>query len=173
MPRHSDADEKFIIFLDSLREDRAALAALRRGLGQPPGSQPAMYRYVEPFLHDRRQEPFYYLIAALFAYHPKPEGRGNMGDHFARARDPHSDSTAVERRFVALLAAHPEDLHFYLRQAVSFLRSKEIAVNWLQLLADLRGWGHPERYVQHAWARAFWGSAPAGEPSPSEQTHSA
>lgn len=32
----------YIIYLESLREDRAALAALRRGLGQPPGTVPDM-----------------------------------------------------------------------------------------------------------------------------------
>ena len=82
-----------------------------------------------------------------------------MGAHFAHTRSPDSDNTAIERRFVALLAAHPDDLDFYLRQAVSFLRSKEVPVNWQQLLSDVLAWSHPERYVQKAWARAFWGRA--------------
>lgn len=150
----------FITYLESLREDRAALAALRRGLGQPPGTVADMYRYVVPWLADDAppwRETAYYLIAALFAYHPKEGGTDNMGRHFARARDPQGDDTAIERRLTALLAAHPEDLGFYLRQAVSFLKSKEVPINWHQLLSDLLGWGHPERYVQQQWARAFWG----------------
>jgi len=38
-------DEKFVAYLQGLQvcEDRAALAALRRGLGQPPGTEPHMY----------------------------------------------------------------------------------------------------------------------------------
>jgi CRISPR system Cascade subunit CasB len=64
---------------------------------------------------------------------------------------------AVERRFVALLNAHPEDLDKHLRHAVSLLKAHEIPVDWLRLLGDLRGWGNPERYVQRNWARAFWG----------------
>jgi CRISPR system Cascade subunit CasB len=88
-----------------------------------------------------------------------------MGAHFARARDPQSDNTAIERRFTVLLAAHPDDLNFYLRQAISFLRSKEVPVNWHQLLSDVLNWGHPDRYVQHQWARAFW-----GRPTPETQT---
>lgn len=150
----------FVTYLEGLRDNRAALAALRRGLGQSPGTVADMYRYVVPWLADDAppwRETAYYLIAALFAYHPDPGGVGNVGRHFARTRAPQGDNTAIERRFTALLAAHPDDLNFYLRQAVSFLKSKEVPINWHQLLSDVLGWGHPDRYVQQQWARAFWG----------------
>ena len=150
----------FITYLEGLRDDRAALAALRRGLGQPPCTVADMYRYVVPWVGTdaaRWMEEAYYLVAALFAYHPLPGGIGNMGRHFARTRDPESSNTAIERRFTALLAAHPDDLDYYLRQAVSFLKSKEVPVHWHQLLSDLLAWGYPDRYVQQQWARAFWG----------------
>jgi CRISPR system Cascade subunit CasB len=156
-------DEKtypFVEYLESLRDNRGALAALRRGLGQPPGTVASMYPYVVRWLPDDApawREAVYYLVAALFAYHPGVGGMGNMGDHFARARDPKGDDTAIERRFTALLAAHPEDLDTYLRQAVGFLKSKEVPINWHQLFSDLLGWGHPNRYVQQRWARALWG----------------
>lgn len=150
----------FITYLEGLRDDRGALAALRRGLGQPPGSVAGMYRYVVPWLPESvssRRGDAYYLIAALFAYHPALGGTGNMGNHFGRAQDPQGDSTALERRFTILLAANPDELDVILRQAVSFLRSKEIPVNWHQLFSDVLAWSHPERYVQQQWARAFWG----------------
>lgn len=152
----------FVTYLESKRGDRGALAALRRGLGRPPGTVADMYRYVVPWLPDDAppwREDAYYLIAALFAYHSQEGGRGNMGDHFANARDPGADNIAIERRFTALVAAHPDDLDSYLRQAVSFLKAKDIPVNWHQLLSDVMAWGHPERYVQQRWARAFWGRA--------------
>ena len=150
----------FITYLEGRRDDRGALAALRRGLGQPPGTVAGMYRYVVPWLRDDTppwREVAYYLIAALFAYHSDVGGTGNMGRHFARTRDPQGDNTAIERRFTALLAAHVDDLDFCLRQAVSFLKSKEVPVNWHQLLSDVLNWGHPDRYVQQQWARAYWG----------------
>lgn len=156
----------FVEYLESLRDDRGALAALRRGLGQPPGVVSSMYPYVVPWIPDgasRRAEAIYYLIAALFAYHPDAGGAGNMGHHFAAARDPQGDDTALERRFTALLAAHPDDLDFYLRQAVSFLRSKAVPIHWHQLFSDLRRWGDKDRSVQREWARAFW-----GRPQPTE-----
>lgn len=150
----------FVDYLASLRDDRGALAALRRGLGQPPGTVASMYRYVVPWLPREAypwREAAYYMLAALFASHPADGGVGNMGDRFARTRDPRGDDAAIERRFTALLAAHPDDLAFYLRQAVSYLESKEIPVNWSQLLSDILGWDHPDRYVQQQWARSFWG----------------
>jgi len=154
----------FVEYLESLRDNRGALAALRRGLGHPPGTVADTYRYVVPWLPDGagpRQEAAYYLVAALFAYHPKEGGqdKDNMGAHFAavRRQDPNADHTALERRFTALLAAHPDDLPTYLRQAIGFLRSKEVPVNWHQLFSDLQRWGYESRVVQKEWARAFWG----------------
>ncbi len=158
--------ERFISYLEGHREDRGALAALRRGLGQRPGTVADMYPHVVPWITEdtpRWREEAYYTIAALFAYHPDAGGSGNMGGHFAQTRDPQMDSTAIERRFTVLLSAHPDDLDFHLRQAVSFLKSKRVPVNWAQLLTDVLAWGHPDRYVQRQWARAFWGR-------PAEQT---
>ncbi len=153
--------EPFVSYLETLREDRAALASLRRGLGQPPGTVADMFPYVArwvPAQAPRALEEVYYLVAALFASHPEAGGTGNMGDHFRRVVQADAESAAaVERRFTALLAAHPDDLHFYLRQAVSFLRSREVPVNWHQLFVDIRRWAHPERPVQRRWARSFWG----------------
>jgi CRISPR system Cascade subunit CasB len=152
----------FVEYLESLRDDRGALAALRRGLGRLPGTVADTYRYIVPWLPvDVRpsEEAAHYLIAALFAYHPKEGGQDNMGTHFAavRRQDPNADHTALERRFTALLAAHPDDLDTYLRQAVGFLRSKEVPVNWHQLFYDLQRWSYEHRPVQKEWARAFWG----------------
>jgi len=160
----------FIAHLQSLAADqeRGALAALRRGLGRPPGTAPEMYRYVEPFLpqkHSAIMETAYYQVAALFAWHPKSTGEGNMGAHMAKTRSEGGDD-ALERRFTALLAAHPDDLADYLRQAVSFLKSKEIPINWNQLFWDLQKWSDEDHIVQKRWASAFWGrSHPAKEPS--------
>ncbi len=147
------------------KENRGALAALRRGLGQPPGSAPEMYRYVEPFLRSTRsqnQEAAHYLVAALFALHPKPGGVGNLGGHMALARSEGGED-ALERRFTALLSAHPDDLPGYLRQAVSFLKSKEVPVNWNQLFHDLQYWDHEDRWIQKQWANAFWRRTPQTE----------
>ncbi len=150
------------------KEERGALAALRRGLGQPPGTAAEMYRYVEPFLpqiRSRGQEAAYYLVAALFALHPKSTGVGNFGAQMAQTRSEGSED-ALERRFTALLSAHPDDLPDILRQSVSYLKSKEIPINWNQLFWDLQNWDDEDRRVQKKWASAFWGRVqPAEEPA--------
>ncbi len=154
--------DPFIAHLLVLAEndDRAALAALRRGLGRPPGTAPEMFPYVVPFLPANpypEQEAAYYTIAALFALHPKNAPEGNMGDHMAAARD-ESNREALERRFVALLSAHPDDLPDLLRQAVTYLKSKEVPINWEGLFRDLQFWSHPDYgdVVRRRWAAAFW-----------------
>jgi len=153
----------FITYLQGLpqKQDRGALAALRRGLGQPPGTTAEMYRYVEPFLspgRSRTDETVYYLIASLFALHPLTTGQGNMGAHM-RACDPEQkNSDALERRFTALLASCFDDLPEYLRQIISFLKSKEVPVNWNQLFWDLKDWDREDHRVQKHWANSFWGT---------------
>lgn len=162
---------EFIDYLQGLAEanDRAALAALRRGLGLPPGAAPQMFPFIEPLLPVQRSEKMEracYLIASLFALHPAPGGKGNLGDHFRRADPEGKSKDALERRFTVLLAAHLEDLPDYLRQAVSFLKSKEVPVDWNQLFWDILAWDEDDRRVQKRWARAFWGKTSANEKPP-------
>lgn len=160
-------EHPFVTYLDALsqRDDKGALVALRRGLGQSPGTVPDMYRYVVPLLPKDAYpgswtERSYYLIAALYAMHTDSANDGNLGDHFATQLDRKNPerNDAIERRFIALLTAHPDDLHIYLRQGISFLRSKDTPVNWHQLMWDVLQLGYPDRAtgVQKRWANAFW-----------------
>ncbi|MDO9545156.1 MAG: type I-E CRISPR-associated protein Cse2/CasB [Pelolinea sp.] len=152
----------FITYLEALKDERGKLAALRRGLGMPPGTCAAMYPVVAvrlPRNCSSFEEQRHYLIAALFGSHPLSQEQGNMGDHMRRASG-EKITTAVERRFTRLLGLHWEDLANELRQTVSFLRSKGTPVNWHQLFFDLRYWGHEDRFVQRKWANAFWGYLP-------------
>ena len=160
--------ERFVEFLRGL-DDRTALAALRRGLGMPPGHAPEMHRYVVRWAsgdHPRWREDIYYIVAALFAYHPlhwpvEREGWSNLGASFAMLQGVGGASEqGVERRLTALLSAHVEDLHVHLRHAVSLLKANGVPIDWGQLLDDLRYWEHNDRPVQRNWARAFWQMAP-------------
>ncbi len=172
MTSSSQEIQPFITYLQSLaeRQERGALAALRRGLGQPPGTVADTFRYVEPWLKEKRtleREAAFYLVASLFALHPKSTNTGNMGAHLRACNPNRENDDALERRFTALLAAHMDDLSFYLRQAVGFLKSKEVPVNWNELLWDLQNWDvkrdDPRYSVQKRWANAFWGGARTAE----------
>lgn len=148
-----------ITYLLDHSQDRAMLAALRRGLGQLPGDAPEMLPYVVPFSSKSRwTERVAFLVASLYALHPEHISRGNMGAH-VRQIDPQGDnSDAIERRFTALMRIEPDDLDAPLRQMVSLLKSKDIAINWHELMSDLLAWNDPEkrRKVTLRWANAFW-----------------
>jgi CRISPR system Cascade subunit CasB len=80
--------------------------------------------------------------------------RTNFGASFKQLGS--DDSSSVERRFVALLNSHRDDLPNRLRHAVSLLRAPGVPVDWAQLLRDIQSWDHPDRFVQVQWARSFW-----------------
>lgn len=177
------------------QENRAALAALRRGLGRPPGLAPETYPYVVPYLADKprpREEAAYFLTAMLFAlWHQGKQATPNQttpnettpssvqpsptppdfGASLAelRARQAHERGQAVEagdsleRRFVALLSSEWNDLPYQLRQLVNLLRTREVPIDWEQLLRDLQRWDDPNRQVQRHWARSFWRAAATDE----------
>lgn len=162
--------ESFVDYLLGLeeRKDHAALAALRRGLQRPPGAAPEMHRYVVRWSNgesSRWREDVYYIVAALFAFHPCNWRRAdsdtytNLGASFAKTAGGDSHE-AVERRFTALLNVRAEDLHVHLRHAVSLLKSKDVSIDWAMLLRDLMSWNHEDRRVQRNWARAFWRAVP-------------
>ncbi len=163
--------------------DRAALAALRRGLGKAPGDDLKMLPYIVRMLPAhlrRREEPPYYLTASLFALYPvawpgtKPQTFGasmrslalDQGAARGGASSNEGDDEqgggrldkSVERRFVALLNADDEGESFatHLRHAVSLLKSSDTRIHWVQLLLDLGAWGWTSRPVQRRWAQDFW-----------------
>jgi CRISPR system Cascade subunit CasB len=159
------------------REDRATLAALRRGLMLEEAQLFTLYSHIPPhFLASLKpgEERVYLMVAALFAYHPLSfpdevvkERRLNLGDSLRRlalakqkpgeGSDPEDPlPEALKRRMEALLAAHRSELFDHLRQVISLLKAEEIPVDWACLLADLKAWewdGHP---VQWRWSRSFY-----------------
>lgn len=165
----TERNDRFIEHLIRNCDDRALMASLRRGLAQSNNAE--VSRIVQPWLSEdsaRWMEDAYYTIAPLFAlHHAEIVENGNMGSHFralAESMKPsYSDELprSVERRFMQLLACDPNDLDDLLRQAVSLLRSKGIAVNWQQLLKDVLAWKHSDDrrdFVRREWSRKFWRS---------------
>lgn len=152
----NDQKHPFVSYLEQHAEDRAMLAELRRGLGRDPGQVAGMYPYVVPFLHNQFEEGNLYLIASLFALHPESTSTGNMGTHLKTFADAVGDDAATTRRFTQLLNLRRESLDAPLRQHISLLKSKDIAINWHQLMRDLNAWSRQDRFVQKRWASAYW-----------------
>ena len=91
-------------------------------------------------------------VAALYFWHPKSGGTGNLGS--ALARVPRSEQLVKE-----LLAAPFAGLPGPLLTAVQRLAAARVAVDWPQLLEDLREWGRPAggggMSVQERWAESW------------------
>lgn len=159
-------EEEFVESLADLyrRNDRAALAALRRGLGKAPGEAMEAYRYVARFAARCKypsQEESLYHVATLFGLYPSDSRSGNdsmttnLGASLRELKGK-LDSGGVERRFVALLNSHRDELADHLRQIISLLKSKDVTINWLRLLVDINRWDNDDRRVQREWAKAYW-----------------
>lgn len=149
---------------------RGDLAALRRSLARRPGTDPATLRIVLPLLGgiDERDQWRFFLVAGLVALEPDAHRNDDRsGADFgtaARTLAAHARAGAVEQRFVRLLDADAHELPHHLRQMVRLLASGGTRWDAARLLADLRNWEHPDRYVQRSWARSFWTPAPQSDP---------
>jgi len=165
-------EKKFIEFLTSLaeKEDRAALAHLRRGLGKKPGTAVEMFPIIAPRLYrglSRKAEDACYLVAALFAFHPVHNNSlKSLGETMRMVADllkekkDDSIPQSIERRFGALLDSDAEQLPSRLRQVISMARAKGAPVNYETLLRDIVRWDNPEKHVQRRWASDFWSAGP-------------
>ncbi len=109
-----------------------------------------------PYGIPQSQEEIFFLVATLFPL--AAEGNsGNFGDHLFLARNTKNEK-GLDKRVKNLLDADLNQLHFRLRQAVHFLQSCRVSVNWQQLLSDLLYWDHADRYIQRRWARSYFGT---------------
>jgi len=150
--------------------DTAVIASLRRSAAYDPGLFPAVYPYVEPFVQHlsgwRRSAT--YLMAANWALAQRM-GR-NENDRNPREalslpkalkilQAKGESGKTIEARFKALLDADIDELPWRLRHLTSQLAAVGIAIDWPDLLKDLRRWPDPQRRVQIRWAREYWAAS--------------
>lgn len=163
---------------DESDRDRAKLAALRLGLGQPDGWHPQLANIVNPSIHDVPdwKAPIFYQVAALFGLHPVTQrpGEDQVPRRFAERSFTHAlhlyavqraaergasiddVKKPLDRRVMALLNADRDDVFHHLRYTTSLLRGSDIPVDWARLIIDLDRWDTPDREVQRRWSRAWW-----------------
>jgi CRISPR system Cascade subunit CasB len=168
---NKDPDRWENAFIDKLRRlaplgapehwDRATLAELRRGLGKDVSYLLCrvgwLFNGVPDSDHALADAA---LVASLFASYPEANGSDSLGAAFRRL----PESESIEKRFVALVDCARDDLPGRLRQAVSLLKAKDVALSWAELLNDLRCWDYESRRVQWKWSRAFWAEKRAEQP---------
>lgn len=162
----SSREAAFVASLELLfrRENRAALAALRRGFGKEPWEAPEMYPFVVPHFTAAltvRAERAFFVTASAFAQHPSSgaesepsTGRPNLGRALRQSIRSPEQGAGTERRFVALLRADEEDLTEHLWRSVTLLKSREVEMDWRQFLHDIArsSWDR----VRREWAASFW-----------------
>lgn len=165
-------EEAFIERIEKL--DPGELAALRRGCGERDsveGRCPWFHRLV----YDVAPEPTAFIVASLLAQYKTSVIRagahrlqGNVGVTWKRAIAG-TASVSIKRRFHILLDSefHPRtgegDLPYRLRQMVRYAAARGVGVDWAELLRHVRSWNSPDKWVQKAWARAFFTDERSGD----------
>ena len=157
----------FVNYLQSLSENRGAIAALRRGLGKTPGTVPAMYPYVVAWAERENSYERFYLTASLFAAGPEHEGNGQSLGAPLRSLVNHGEKiegSGTEKRFLALLNTAREELYQPLSRLIVLLKSRGVYLDYVALMKDLRWWDVPSqrgnKSVQLRWAEDFWRNGP-------------
>jgi len=136
-------------------------AALRRNAGNTIAEARGalwFYRLLDEEGHKDRE--IYFLVATLMGLNKYPL-TGNFGLTMAILNGKASQETTMERRFRILLDATFDggEMAFRLRQLVKLAASKEVGVDWAQLLVDLRRWHWADKRVQKRWAQVFYAPA--------------
>lgn len=178
--QHTESEAHFLARLERLNPDvtanasRKPLAELRKSLAFGLGEYFPVYRYVDGFLD--RSEPtsewsrrMHYLVAGLYATYRSNASNGKSFGQVVGLLSAKRDSGSIELRFLALLGATKEnELAYHLRQLTALLKSEGIALDFAQLLADLKRWRSPRRFVQQRWARGFYRSKATDDDAPED-----
>lgn len=125
MSRPLEPEDRLVRFLERTAEHgpRRLLAALARGRGREPRELWPLWPVLGPFLEGvtDRQAGQFWLVATLFGSHPLSTRQGNLGATLAEIRERRGPSPGLDKRLLALLATHVDDLAAPLRQVVGWL----------------------------------------------------
>ena len=121
------------------QKDRGAMAALRSGVGKPPGAAGRMLPIIAPFLtaDEGAATRAAFITASLFATHPEHAAIGTLGASLWKATrreginpDGKHGEAGVEHRIAAALDADPEDLPHHLQGLVGLCESAGVPIDW-------------------------------------------
>lgn len=164
-----EMDSRITTFIERLKNmDAGERAKFKRDAGKSlaEASSIGLFYRLLPYGLTPAQEEIYFLLATLYPI-AESGGSGSLGAALHRARDPKpGKNKGLDRRVEILLDADATQLGFRLRQAVKFLKSKRVRVNWSQLLNDLLKWNSPYRTVQKQWARAYFALPESSDKEP-------
>lgn len=173
---------RFVAGLRSLQDDRASLAALRRGLS--PATVMDAWPVIARLGGDIGQvgESVFVTIAALYAIHNAEETSDrNFGAtcRMIALADSHEGKLTenYERRFRRLISSSDlSDLSYQTRTWIRLAASKGVGINYESLFVDFWNWRWYADDIRLRWARSFWRAEAASsdlkpdETATSEQT---
>jgi CRISPR system Cascade subunit CasB len=157
-----EQQNRFLEFLHKrIANDNGAKADLKRALSGEPKHLRNIYSLVLPYLSsisDWKQDHIWIPVACLSVYYPQPirDQQNNFG-YSCRQLANKTESEGIERRFRVLLDTASSDIQNPITALVRQMKSKEISIDYPQLIYDLNQWEHPDQYIQDKWARTFWG----------------
>jgi CRISPR type I-E-associated protein CasB/Cse2 len=153
--------------LNQLRDDRGAMAGLRRGLS--PATEDRAWPWIARWcdITNERQRTIHVAVAAAFATHPESAGQSNMGavmrDIAQRNQKGDDGLKTFEAHFRRFLNCHSaQEVCERLPGIVRMAKQQNIPIDYRQLFLDLCYWGDR---VKIRWAAAYWGE-PKSENQP-------
>jgi CRISPR system Cascade subunit CasB len=145
------------LFAIHAKDDRAALAKLRRAVASPiDGDVFAVLGDAVADVRDRDLDA-HLFIACLFAIHPTRGSGESLGASMHRLRTKLKvGADSLDGRFAAILNSDGEDLPGRLRHVIRLLASHDVTVDYPRLLHDMLRWDGDDRRAQRRWARDYW-----------------
>lgn len=152
------------------RDDRGALAALRRGASE--STRHLAWPVIRQCGGDLRH-PAWTAVGAAFASYPQPEGSTEISSNFGAtchvlARDPHTgrkeEKSSFDSRFRRVLGAESaDDLAKWVVQIAKRAKTakpRPAPLNYEELLTALLRWdardGSLRERIRRDWATAYW-----------------
>lgn len=167
----SSREEEFIKRLSTL--DRGDLATLKRNagytIGESRGAVRTFYRILPLGVASKHNEEIYFMVATLYGLN-KYRFTGDFGSTMRTVKIKNkSDSDSIDKRMTILLDSDLDlidgyqpgggELAYRLRQCIRLAESKEVGIDWPQLIKDLQYWTHPSKKVKKRWANSYFGYA--------------
>lgn len=158
------------------KENKKALAELRRGIGKAPGEIPQLWGYYlesmpEEFYGDTepsRAEWAVYAALTLFSLHqqgkdpqinPMQEEGQSLGSALSCLVQEADDRERIARRFNTIATASSvEGLFHYMKSAIQMLREKNIGLDYAKLAGDIYCFQFPQMIsnVRLRWGQDFY-----------------
>ncbi|MCK4547407.1 MAG: type I-E CRISPR-associated protein Cse2/CasB [Candidatus Eisenbacteria sp.] len=153
--------EELLVELEKLKDDRGAMANLRRGLNQATEDRawPWIARWCD--LEKDWIRTIYTTVAAAYATQPDAAAEGNLGATLRRIAmgggKTEDGLASFESRFRRLLACQTtEEVCSRVGEVMRAAKQKGVPVNYTQLFQDFWWWNGGRPKI--AWAAQFWGA---------------